>query len=356
MNPSKISSITGPAIAAVVVLAIVVAAAAVSRVDLTGDAGSRLPERFDYNLENFKKIDPALVLYAQTAEIPLELSAGRAVAVGPEDRIYVAGDRAVLVLDPDGKKRSEIVLEDEPRCLAVAGSTDDSPERIYVGMKDHVEVYDLHGKREAVWERLGDKAVLTSIAVGQSDVFVADAGNRIVLRYDRQGKRLTEIGRRDREQKIYGFIIPSPYFDVAVTPDGLLRAVNPGAHRVEAYTADGHFEEPLVWGKASLGVEGFCGCCNPANLAVLPGGGYVTAEKGIPRVKIYGEDGGFAGVVAGPDTLAPTAAITEETREDHKLEVVDVAADSRGRVLVLDPTARKVRVFERREQKVENPS
>ena len=34
----------------------------------------------------------------------------------------------------------------------------------------------------------------------------------------------------------------------------------------------------------------FFGCCNPAQLAVLPDGRFVTAEKGIPRVKIYSRE------------------------------------------------------------------
>ncbi|NLY02988.1 MAG: hypothetical protein GXY83_43605 [Rhodopirellula sp.] len=353
MPSSKINLTGGWTIAVAVVLAVAVAAVAVSRVDLSGDTGSGLPQRFDYSLETFKTVDPSLILYRQAGELPLEMSAARAVAVGPEDRIYVVGDQKVVVYNADGTKHAEIILEESPRCLAVGGAEHDPPGRILVGMRDHVEVYAPDGKRQAVWERLGEKAVLTSIAVadaaGEPDVFVADAGNRIVLRYDSSGKRLAEIGRLDREQRIRGFIIPSPYFDVAVTPDGLLRAVNPGMHRIEAYTFDGHFEEPLAWGKAALAVEGFCGCCNPANMAVLPGGGYVTGEKGIPRVKVYGADGAFVGVVAGPDLLAPTMTITEETREDHELAVVDVAADSRGRVLVLDPAARKVRIFERRD-------
>jgi hypothetical protein len=50
--------------------------------------------------------------------------------------------------------------------------------------------------------------------------------------------------------------------------------------------------------------------------------------------------------VAGPDLLAPTETITEETRDEHRLPVFDVAADSRGRVLVLDPLEKQVRVFE----------
>ena len=56
-----------------------------------------------------------------------------------------------------------------------------------VGVGDHVEVYDRSGKRVAVWESLGERAVLSSIAVAEDDVFVADAGNRVVLRYDSDG-------------------------------------------------------------------------------------------------------------------------------------------------------------------------
>ena len=36
---------------------------------------------------------------------------------------------------------------------------------------------------------------------------------------------------------------------------------------------------------------------------------FVTAEKGIPRVKVYEADGTFFGVVAGPETFAPTLTI-----------------------------------------------
>ncbi len=357
MNPSKTIPRTGLLVGAVVLLAIGMAAVAVWQVDLSGDEGSGLPERFDYSLASYRAIDPALILYHQTGEATVDLSTSRAVAAGPEDRIYVAGDRKIVVFDRGGTKRSEIELEDEPRCLAVGGAEHQPPGRIYVGMVDHVEVYSPDGTRQAAWERLGEKAFLTSITVadtaGERDVFVADAGNRIVLRYDPSGKRIAEIGRRDPEQNIRGFIIPSPYFDVAVTSDGLLRAVNPGMHRIEAYTFDGHFEEPLAWGETSLGVKGFCGCCNPTNIAVLPNGQFVTAEKGIPRVKVYSTRGDFVGVVAGPQILAPTATITEETRKDHKLAVVDVATDSAGRVLVLDPGVQKVGIFELRIQKGE---
>lgn len=139
------------------------------------------------------------------------------------------------------------------------------------------------------------------------------------------------------------FVVPSPYFPIAMGPDGLLRVSNPGAHRVEAFTLDGHLE--LAWGKPSERIEGFCGCCNPAHLAVLPDGRIVTAEKGIPRVKVYSAEGTFEGVVAGPESLSPNLAAATETREDLRLHPVSVAADSRGRILVLDPVARCVKIF-----------
>jgi len=119
-------------IAAVVVLALALAVAvAILAVaawlvgwprgdDAPRQAGA-LPQAVEYDLEEFKRVDPALIWYRQTAEIPLALAQARAVAVGPKDRIYVAGDRRILVFEPAGPKALEIALDDEPRALTVAG-------------------------------------------------------------------------------------------------------------------------------------------------------------------------------------------------------------------------------------------
>jgi len=335
---------TSAMIVLAVIAAIVVAAMVVLHRDMSGRRGSGLPETFDYSLAEVKRIDPALIHYRQTGEIAVDFQELRAVCVGTGDRIYVAGDKGVEVFEPPGTKLQQFPLDGEPRCLAVAGGDHAFPGRVYLGMKSRVEVVDAAGKRVAAWEDLGPKAILTSIAVADHDVFVADAGNRIVLRYDPDGKLVGRIGQRDPDKQLRGFVIPSPYFDLALTADGLLRVVNPGSHRIEAFTMDGHLE--TWWGQPGEAVERFCGCCNPTHLAVLPDGRFVTSEKGIPRVKIYSADGQFLGVVAGPDTLAPNETILEETRPDHRLPVFDIAADSRGRVLVLDPLVRKVRIFE----------
>ena len=310
---------------------------------------SGLSEVFRYDLTKLKKTDPALIKYRETKPIAVGLKEARAVAVGPEDRIYVAGDNAIEVFDSSGARRAQLTLDDQPQCLAVAGAQHAVPGRIYVGMKSRVEVYDLAGKRLAAWEDLGSRAALTSIAAGEPGVYVADAGNRLVYRYDPSGKRLATIGKRDRTKEMPVFVIPSPYFDLALTVEGQLRVANTGRHRIEWYSPAGVYEG--AWGEYGEEIDRFCGCCNPANFAILPDGRIVTVEKGIPRVKVYEADGTLFGVVAGTETLAPGATVLEETRDEHRLGVLDVAADSRGRILVLDPAAAKVRVFEAKDAK-----
>jgi len=326
-------------IGVIVTLAIAVAIIAVLGIDRTGKRGSGLGEVFNYDLNNLRKTDPALIKYEEAGKIETKFQDVFGVAVGQNGYIYVAGDKAIRVFSENGSYLSEIKLTDSPRCLAI---TDDGT--VYVGMKEHVEVYDQKGVRKANWESPGQKAVLTSIAVSGNDVFVADAGNRVVLRYDISGKRMNRIGEKDKEKNIPGFVVPSPYFDLTVAPDGLLRVVNPGLHQIEAYTPDGYLE--FSWGQTSMDIEGFSGCCNPVNFAMLPDGGFVTCEKGLPRVKIYGADGVdsggvFEGVVAGPELFAADS----DGLSDCQTGGLDVAVDYQGRVLVLDPCERTVRIF-----------
>jgi outer membrane protein assembly factor BamB len=316
---------------------------ALVRFDTTGKKGSGLGKEYLYEID--AKIDPNLIIYEQLGEaISVGLKAPTAIAVGPGGRIYIAGDEAIRVFIEGPNSNftffGQIELLSAPRCLTVA---DDG--KFYIGAKDHVEVYDDQGKQLVNWDSLGDDAVLTSIAVSKNDVFVADAGNRIVLRYDTAGKLINRIGKKDKERNIPGFVIPSPYFDLAVGRDGLLRVVNPGRLRIEAYTFDGDLE--FFWGKFSnVDVKGFCGCCNPANFAILDDESFVTCEKGLTRVKIYDVEGTFVGVVAGTEQLieSGTARICYFP-EQCKAGGFDVAVDTAGRIFVLDTIKNVVRIF-----------
>ncbi len=309
-------------------LAVAAAIIIVFRAATTKEEECSLGEVFTYDLEELRKTDPALIKYKQSGAISTGFQAVSAVAVDSKDRVYVAGDKSIRMFNNDGEVLSEIKLTDAPQCLAIA---DDGT--IYIGMENYIEVYDSARARRAKWESAGENAILTSIAVSENDIFAANASGRVVLRYDSSGKLVSRIGERDKERNIPGFVVPSPYFDLAIAPDGLLRVVNPGFLRIEAYTYDGDME--FFWGRASMGIEGFCGCCNPVNFVILPDGRFVTCEKGLPRVKIYDSQGVFESVVAE----------TELFGESDNFFVLDVAVDSQGRIMVLDPMARAVRIF-----------
>jgi hypothetical protein len=324
-----------------VVACVIVAAGALLLLDATGEKGSGLGKEFVYDIKDAAKIDANLFLYKESGKaISTGLGNSHAIAVDGEGNIYVTGDKTVGVLRESGEVVRKIKVGDEARCLAV---TEDG--EVYVGAKDHVEIYDTEGKHLATWESLGEDAILTSIAVSKGNVFVADAGNRIVVRYDKAGNIINYIGRKEAERNIPGFVIPSPYFDIAIGHDGLLRVVNPGRHRIEAYTFGGELE--FWWGKASPDIKGFCGCCNPINFLILADGSFVTCEKGLIRVKVYDSEGMFAGVVAGPEQ----SAFEEGGGQICYLPSIcqaggfDIAADGNGRIFVLDTIKNVVRIF-----------
>lgn len=315
-----IGAILSLAIAAVVIIVV--------RDAMTRDKESGLGDAFTYDLESLRKTDPTLINYEETGAVETGFQRVFAITMDRSDRVYVAGDKSVRIFSDNGDILQEMELAGSARCLAVG-----SDGTVYVGMKDHIEVYDPSGARKARWESPGRRTTLTSIAVSGDDIFVADAGGRVVLRYDSSGNLISRIGEKDKDRNIPGFVIPSPSFDLAVASDGLLRVVNPGRQRIEAYTFDGDLE--FWWGKASTAIDGFSGCCNPVNFAFMPDGGFVTCEKGLPRVKIYDIEGVFQSVVAGADTLNTLG----------RGIIFDVAADSQGRVLLLDPIKRVFRIF-----------
>lgn len=333
----------GIVITGVIALAVGVASYAIVRSDPFAERGSTL---FALDLSSLYEVDPSLIQFEQTAEVNVQLDDVRAIAVGPADKIYVAGDRAVEVLSADGSEVASIATEGQPSCLAIGSNEHATPGRIYVGAGQRIELFAPDGAPGGTWDVPGDNAILTSIAVANDNIFVADAGNRVVLRYDTSGQVVGKIGAADAAGEGRSFNIPSSYFDIAVSAEGLVHVTNPGLLRIESYTAEGAME--VRWGEAGAGIEDFFGCCNPSQFAVLPSGEIVTSEKGVPRVKVYSEFGEFDCVVAGPQQLDVAESELGDPRAVQAKAVFDVATDSQGRVLVLDPRHKTVRIFIRR--------
>lgn len=278
--------------------------------------------------------------YALIRRIPGGKEPARAVEFGPDGRLWLAAGSTLALLSETGAREREIAFDAPVRAVAVGADG-----TLYAGLRDRVVVCGADGRRRAEWTIPGKRPWITGLAVTEEALFAADAGNRVVLRLDRSGRLLGRIGAKDPERDVPGFVIPSPYFTVRAHPDGLLRVNNPGRHRVEAYTPEGDFEG--AWGTASASAAGFCGCCNPVGLALLPDGRVVTCEKGLPRVKIFSGTGEFESVAA------PSAAFPEAARAgagaadlDASLAGLAVAADARGRLAVLDHVTGSIHLFQ----------
>ncbi len=305
-----------------------------SRYDLLGLGGSGLPDSFRYNQKDERVIDPKLLQYHQTAEIPTGLQNPRDLHAAADGRVYVVGDAEGRLLNPDGSVVRRFQTGNGARCIDLA-----EDGTIYLGAGAHVEVYSPAGERLARWDSVGDGEVVTGIAVDGNDVFYGAYPIRKFFRHRLDGTRLNPVAVRDPAGDYPGIKAPSPYLSVAVDDRGLVWVNNPGHLRMEAHTRRGEFQH--AWGLSlenadPENIAAFPGCCNPVDFDILPDGRFVTVEKGknLQTVKVFQKEGYLDAVVASSsDFAAMTPPMAVATAQD-------------GRILVLDPWRKSVRVFE----------
>ena len=292
---------------------------------------------FAYDVSRFSQTDPALIAWEEVGRQVCPGQGARRMAFGPGDVLHVAAGNQIVRLGAKGSAGS-IEVGATVMCVAVAGDG-----TVYAGLRDHIEVFDTGGSRRTTWDPGDQRTWISSLALGSGGLFAADSGHRLILRYDLAGKIIGRIGAKNAARNTPGLIVPSPFLDVKIHPDGLLRVNNPGRHRFEAYTIDGEFEG--AWGTPAAAIRGFCGCCNPIGLALLPDGRTVTCEKGLARVKIFTADGEFESVVAGPESFAANVKACADPTDCTK-GGLDAAVDSQGRIHILDRVTAEVRVLQ----------
>ncbi|MFO7976405.1 MAG: hypothetical protein R6V12_17420 [Candidatus Hydrogenedentota bacterium] len=295
------------------------------------------PESFRYDVAEYEKADPSLIIGSELPPIDPGVPGLNALASTKDGRIFAAGDKKLVILNLAGEAIAQYPLDATPQCLAVSPD-----EHIVLGMLDRVEILDADGKPKNSWPLLGEQAHITSIAADEENVYVANAGQRVVLRFDYDGALLTRIGEKNPDRDIPGLVVPSPYLDIAFDNTGALWVVNPGRHGFEHYRPNGDLVSS--WYRPSMKIDGFCGCCNPTHIAFRSDGTLVTAEKGLFRVKLYSVDQKLLGLVADPKEFhrAPTGPFSPEL----KTPLLDIAVDADDRILVLDANENAIRVFE----------
>jgi hypothetical protein len=287
--------------------------------------GKRPVNPYEYSVDQFKPVDTALVKYMETIDFTFGDLDLRGIAYA-NNRLYLVEDYYLVIVTPEGEKLAKSELPESPMCVTVTLSN------IYIGFRNYIGQYDGNGRLVKYWEPLNDSTLLTSLAVTDSLLFAADAGNRRVLRYHINGTLSGSFtGKRDSAD-LHGFIIPSPYFELAVNSDGELWVVNPGKHAFENYTFDGQLRG--FWENSAMTIDGFSGCCNPAQMAVMPDGSFVTAEKGMVRIKIHKASGELLAVVAPPEKF------------EGETHAPDLAVSPSGDIYALDYERKMIRVFQ----------
>jgi hypothetical protein len=295
---------------------------------------SKYPEpgaNLNYDIKEYTELDNIETRWEEVDEIPVDVEMPRGMAV-VGDEIYVAGTNAVVVIGPDKAEVARYEFEGEPNCMAVGPDG-----KMYIGMPNEVQVLSADGEPLARWTNFVERSYITSIAVDEEDVFLADAGKHMVYRYSLDGERQVEIGRKDDERDIPGIFVPSPYLDLALNDEGHLWVVNPGELGLERYRRNGDIV--TGWYHPTLELHGFSGCCNPTHIAFNSEGRLITGEKGLVRLKVYEVTAGtFEELIVGSKAFPKEQSLR------------DLAVDAQDRVLALDPRTDSIRVFALKEQ------
>ncbi len=282
---------------------------------------------YKLEIDDTLQIDEDLVAYTEIKQIEPGIKSLNSISIDASDRVIIAGSE-VVVYDQEWNQLSRFQPTDTIYGLAVGPDG-----KLYLGINNLIEVRDYKGNLINSWYLANKDALVNGMAATDHYVYIADADARLVYQYDTKGQYINDLGRGDAEKGIPGIIIRSSFFDVSIGRNDEVWIANPGRFSLQAFNANGDFISS--WGEQSNAIEGFCGCCNPSNFALLANGDFVTGEKSIPRVKIYSPDGKFKSVVATPQQF------------DEGTKGLDLAVDSGDRIYVLDPARKQIRIFEK---------
>ncbi len=281
---------------------------------------------YEFKLDNWQNVDESQISHQEIKQISVDIEVMRAIVIDKDDRVYISGKDKLLMFSEKGELQQEIITNKQAFCLFIS-----EDNKLYMASRKEVFVYDLEGNLLEIIIPDIEKLLITSVVVKDDFLYLADAGNKIIQQCDLKGNPINLIGKKSEADGIDGFVIPSPYFDLAIGRNGEIWAANTGRHQLESYDETGRLI--YSWKKSSMELDGFSGCCNPSHFAFLSNGNFVTSEKGIERIKIHSPNGEFLWVVAPP------------TAFEKGTKGIDIAIDSEDRIWTIDPMKNLIRVF-----------
>lgn len=311
----------------IVILVIVGVIVGVILVDFFGNRPDRRGENpYALEVDQYRVVDEELISHKETRNFSLGLMISSDMSLYG-NTLYITGNSSLVVLPLDGAPATMLEILPGATCLEV------DEQHIFIGFGSYVAKYSHEGELLQQWDDLGERTVLTNLAINGDLIYAADAGNRRIVIFDREGVQTGQFEGKAESEAGHGFIVPSANFDLAVNSFGELWVVNPGKHAMENYSDDGRMRG--FWENMSFEIDGFLGCCNPARITTLEDGSFVTSEKGMVRIKIYDQSGVLKSVVAPPDLFKADEG-----------EAPEVCADENNVIYALDFDRDMVRVFE----------
>lgn len=271
----------------------------------------------------------------ETRVFPVCGSPATDIAATPDGQLVLVKEKELVLVTMDGVATTTWPMTVTVSCIAALDK-----HILLLGSSGRVLAFDRRSGETRPWANVPD-ANLTALAAAPEKshqtpetpaVAAADASGKCVYLFTASGQQLALIGGGKT------FHVPSPFFSVAFAGNTLVIA-DPGRHRVTRYSFAGELLD--AWGEPGESDARFCGCCNPARLAVLASGEILTSEKGTPRVKV----------------LSPTGQLQQACHRAASGHAPDpVAALPDGGFAVLDLTGQTIRRFARTQVlSTENP-
>jgi hypothetical protein len=307
-------------------LVVIVALALIANAIIKPRFNTSRENPYDLKLDSLGLIAPENYCATTTQVMVLPLPHPKAIATDTDNNVYISGDNRILKVTLNGAKLAEFSTPSTATAMAT-----NQQQQLFAAFETHIAVYSSNGELIEQWPNFNKRTYITSLATSNDRLFAADADDALVYEYTMNGGFVRTYGNKKDKDAVTSFILPSYFFEVAIAPDQSLWVSNNGKHKLVNFNADGSLRE--YWGETSAGLHGFSGCCNPSHIAILQDGSFITAEKGLVRIKRYSATGEFECALAGPDHFRPGAL------------GLDIALTTDNQVLVLEPDASQIHIF-----------
>ena len=244
----------------------------------------------------------------------------------------VTGQKGMLqVISSEGRVGVERVLPRPARAVV-----SDHDQDLLVGMGPEIHRLSADTLQSVEVFSLPSRSLVTGIVAGKDALFAIDASRQSLWRIDRTDAAMYELS------KLAPANIPAEFFHLRQNASGKLLIGNPSRHRIESYSPEGKLL--AQFGRKSRELEGFSGCCNPVSFVVRHDGSLVTAEQGIPRIKLYSADGQFVKSIVEPEIFAETVQTEENRTVECSRRGFDLAVVNEREIAVLDRATSKIHV------------